>query len=114
MATAFSRTLRSLTVDSSRRLLLGVLCMSLLLGVWVAWCLLARITVYAVTHTARLEVDRAVYPVATPVADQVVATRLLVGQEVQAGDMLVELDPARRSFLAPSTTAGRSWALPGQ
>lgn len=55
MATAFSRTIRSLTVDGSRHMLLGVLAMSLLLGGWVAWCLLARIAVYAVTQTARLE-----------------------------------------------------------
>ena len=33
-----------------------------------------------------------VHPVATPVAGRVVATRLLVGQEVQAGEVLVELD----------------------
>jgi membrane fusion protein (multidrug efflux system) len=73
-------------------MLLGVLAMSLLLGGWVAWCLLARIAVYAVTQTARLEVDRAVHPVAAPVAGRVVATRLVVGQQVQAGDVLVELD----------------------
>jgi membrane fusion protein (multidrug efflux system) len=66
--------------------------MGILLGAWVTWCLLARIAVYAVTQTARLEVDRAVHPVAAPVAGRVVATRLLVGQEVQAGDVLVELD----------------------
>lgn len=92
MATAFSRTIRSLTADSSHHLLLGILSMGILLGAWVTWCLLARIAVYAVTQTARLEVDRAVHPVAAPVAGRVVATRLLVGQEVQAGDVLVELD----------------------
>jgi membrane fusion protein (multidrug efflux system) len=66
--------------------------MSILLGGWVAWGLLARIAVYAGTQTARLEVDRAMHPVATPVAGRVVATRLVVGQGIQAGDVLVELD----------------------
>jgi membrane fusion protein (multidrug efflux system) len=92
MATAFSRTLRSLTVDDARPVLLGIVALSLLLSGWVAWGLLARIAVYAVTPTARLEVDQAVHPVAAPVAGRVVATRLVVGQEVQAGDVLVELD----------------------
>ena len=41
---------------------------------------------------ARLEVDRAVHPVAAPLAGRVVATHLAVGREVQAGDLLVELD----------------------
>jgi multidrug resistance efflux pump len=92
MATAFSRTLRSLAVDASSRTLWGVLLMTLLLCGWVAWGLLAGVAVYAVTQTARLEVHRAIHPVAAPVAGQVVTTRLVVGQEVQAGDVLVDLD----------------------
>ena len=50
--------------------------------------------VYAVTENARLEVDRAAHPVATSVAGRVAVTHLVVGQEVQAGTILVELDAA--------------------
>jgi multidrug resistance efflux pump len=50
------------------------------------------VAVYAVTQHARLEVDRATHRVATPLAGRVAATRLVVGQEVQAGEVLVDLD----------------------
>src|SRR5207248_2638365 len=42
--------------------------------------------------TARLEVNRAAHPVAVPVAGRIVVTRLVLGQEVQAGEVLVELE----------------------
>jgi len=52
----------------------------------------ARVAVYEVTQTARLEVDQAVHPIATPVAGRVVTTHLVVGRAVQAGEVLAELD----------------------
>jgi membrane fusion protein (multidrug efflux system) len=58
----------------------------------VAWGYLARVAVYEVTQTARLEVDRAAHPIATPLAGRVTATHLVVDQEVQEGEVLVELD----------------------
>jgi membrane fusion protein (multidrug efflux system) len=45
-----------------------------------------------VTQSARLEVDQAAHPIATPVAGRIAVTRLVVGQEVQAGEVLIELD----------------------
>jgi membrane fusion protein (multidrug efflux system) len=48
--------------------------------------------VYAVTPTARLEVDQAGYPIAAPMAGRIVATHLVVGRAVQAGEVLAELD----------------------
>jgi membrane fusion protein (multidrug efflux system) len=92
MATAFSRTMRSLAADGASHMLVGILLAILLLGSWVTWGFLDRVTVYAVTQTARLEVGQASHPVRAPVAGPVVSTRLMVGQEVQAGDVLVELD----------------------
>jgi membrane fusion protein (multidrug efflux system) len=56
------------------------------------WSLFARVTVYAVTDRARLEVDRAVHPVEAPVDGRVVATHLTLGREVQSGETLVELE----------------------
>jgi hypothetical protein len=41
---------------------------------------------------ARLEMSQATHPVEAPVAGRVVATRLVLGQEVQGGYVLVELD----------------------
>ena len=92
MPTAFSQSLRSLAAERFSHALLGWLPAVALLGGWVAWFVMARVAVYEVTEMARLEVDRAVYPVAAPLAGRVVATHLAVGREVQAGDLLVELD----------------------
>jgi membrane fusion protein (multidrug efflux system) len=92
MPTAFSQTLRSLDRERFSRTLLGWLPAVVLLGGWGAWMGLARVPVYEVSQLARLEVDRAVHPVAAPLAGRVVATHLAVGREVQAGDVLVELD----------------------
>jgi membrane fusion protein (multidrug efflux system) len=63
-----------------------------LLLAWAVWFCLARVTLYEVTTTARLEVHRAAHPIAVPVTGRIVVTRLVLGQEVQAGDVLVELE----------------------
>ncbi len=92
MATAFLHTLQSLKADRGRRPVLGLLLVATLLAAWSAWFLLARVARYEVTETARLEVDRATHPIQAPMVGRVVSSRLALGQEVQAGDVLVELD----------------------
>jgi multidrug resistance efflux pump len=52
------------------------------------------VALYAVSETARLEMSQAAHPVEAPVAGRVVATYMVLGQEVQGGDVLVELDAA--------------------
>lgn len=94
MSSGFSRSMRSLDADGFRRPTLGLLLVAALLGAWGAWFFLARVALYEVTDTARLEVARAVHPVEAPVAGRVVATRLALGLEVQPGEVLVELDAA--------------------
>jgi multidrug resistance efflux pump len=92
MSTPFSRSMRSLAADGFHRSLVGLLIAASLLIAWTVWFCLARVTLYEVTTTARLEVDRAAHPVAVPVAGRIVATHLMLGREVQAGDVLVELE----------------------
>jgi multidrug resistance efflux pump len=92
MPTPFVRTLRSLDVDRFRSTSVGLLLCGVLLAGWGAWCVLARVTLYEVSPAARIEVDRAVYPVQAPVAGRVVRSALAVGVQVRAGDTLVELD----------------------
>ena len=84
--------MRSLAGDGSRRSwwLLGTAIA--LLSAWGVWFLRVPITVYEVSAQARLEVDRAVHPLAVATAGKVVATRLQLGHTVQAGEILVELD----------------------
>lgn len=92
MSAAFSRTMRSLTVDGARRPV-GVMALgALLLVAWCAWFALARVAVWEATPAARLEVLRAVHHVDAPTAGRVVAWSLVLGQEVAAGAPLAELD----------------------
>ena len=92
MSTPFFCSLRSLTADRGRRSLGGILLATALLSAWAVWFFLARVTLYEVTTLARLEVDRAVYPIAAPVTGQIVGTHLRLGHEVQTGEVLVELE----------------------
>lgn len=89
---AFPRTLRWLRRDASERSLWMPLALGLLLAAWLLWSFLSRVTVYAVSDTARLEVDSAAYPVDSPEDGRVTATHLVLGAEVRAGDALLELD----------------------
>ena len=92
MAVVFSRATQALTEDHGRGSRWSLLLAAALLGAWGTWCCLARLAVYAVTDTARLEVARAVHPLETPVDGRVVATHLVLGREVQEGQVLVELE----------------------
>src|SRR5262245_57278958 len=94
MAMAFAQSMRALAADRGRWSLASLIVVLVLLGGWGAWFVLARVAIYEVTRTARLEVDQAVHPIATPVAGRVVATYLVVGRDVQAGEVLIELDAA--------------------
>jgi multidrug resistance efflux pump len=92
LGTAFARTMRSLLGDGFRRSLLGLLLSAVLLGAWTAWLFLARISRYETTDSARLEVGPAAHLVQAPYNGRVVASRLALGRNVQAGEVLVELD----------------------
>src|SRR5208283_248130 len=98
MASTFFRSVRSLEADNSRRSYLGLALAASLLALWIVWFFLARVSVYAVTNKAELEVDRAAHPVESVVGGRVVATHLALDQEVKAGDVLVELDSGAQQF----------------
>lgn len=91
-ATTFTRFMRSLGADRARRTLFGILIALVFLGAWIAWLFLARVTVYEITESARIESEGAGYTVESAVAGRVVSTRLKLGREVKAGDALAELD----------------------
>jgi membrane fusion protein, adhesin transport system len=92
VATQFSQTRRALGNDTSRLSHLVWLLTGLLLAGWMAWFLFGSVTVYETSKRARLEVRQASHHVAAQVASKVVANSLAIGREVQAGDVLVELD----------------------
>src|SRR5262245_10205191 len=88
----FSITQHTLHADGFRGTTLGVVLIVGLLSAWGAWFFGARVALYAVSDTARLEISQAAHPMEAPVGGRVVATHLVLGREVQGGDVLVELD----------------------
>lgn len=92
MSVPFSRTLRSLAADNFRSRMLGLLLAALVIGGWIAWAIVARVPVYAVTEEARLEAGPDVYYIESPINGRVVSLHVAVGQEVKKGDLLFELD----------------------
>jgi multidrug resistance efflux pump len=98
MASTFFRSVRSLEADNSQRSYLGIALAGSLLTAWILWLFLAHVSVYAITNKADLEVDRAAHPVESVVIGRVVATHMVLDQEVMAGDVLVELDSGTQQF----------------
>jgi multidrug resistance efflux pump len=98
MATAFTRTLRRLEPQGSRRFLIVTGTAAVMIAAWSAWGTLAPVTLYEVSGQARLEVDRATHPVDAPALGTVVESRMRLGQEVAAGDVLLRLDAERERF----------------
>jgi multidrug resistance efflux pump len=92
MAYPFSRTLRALSLDRPARPIWLVVAAPLVLIGWLIWFFAARISLYEVAPSARLEVDRAAHPISTATSGRVVWTSLTLGQSVVAGQILVELE----------------------
>jgi multidrug resistance efflux pump len=89
---SFYRSLRLIQMDGFRRWFVLMLFLLGHLGLWCNWFFLARISVWLVSDTARLEVDSSIYPVESPVNGRVLLTHMGIGQKVKAGDILLELD----------------------
>jgi adhesin transport system membrane fusion protein len=92
MPTRFVRTTRSLAHDGGERALFAWLVAGVLLAAWGTWFVFGRVTLYEVSRQARLEVQQSAHPVAALVPSRVAANALVLGQEVRAGDLLIELD----------------------
>jgi multidrug resistance efflux pump len=94
MSIAFSRSLRSLGSDTFRPSILLIGLIALLLASWAIWLWFAKISIYSTSDHADLEVERTAHPVASPLTGRVRAANLSLGRQVNAGDLLVELDAA--------------------
>jgi multidrug resistance efflux pump len=92
MANPFLRSERSLESDNVRGWAWGLAVVSILLALWLVWFFNARVSVYAVSDSADLEVDRAAHAVEAQFSGRVIASSLLLDREVQAGEILVQLD----------------------
>jgi membrane fusion protein (multidrug efflux system) len=92
MPSPFSRTIRSINAESSRLSTIASLASAAILGGWALWFVAARVAIYETSESARLEVDSAAHPIEAAAAGRVIKTSLAIGREVQAGEVLVELE----------------------
>jgi adhesin transport system membrane fusion protein len=88
----FSATTRSIANDSFRYASLTWLCAGMLLAAWLCWFFLSEVTLYESSTRAHLEVQQAPHAVAAVIAGKVISAPVRIGQQVQAGAVLVELD----------------------
>ncbi len=110
MPVTFARTLRSLEQDRPRRLLWLIV---FVVAAWAGWMLVAQIPVYETTRQARIEVSRAAYPIASLVDGRVAWSRLGLGDHVESGQTVVQLD-ATSAELAKSEGLAKITALEGR
>jgi len=92
MPSPFFRSERFLESETFRRGAWGLLMAAVLLSLWMAWFFRARVAVYAVSEAAHLEVDRSAHPVESQYSGRVVTSTLALDREVEAGEVLIELD----------------------
>lgn len=92
MSNSFQRTNLALRSDHGRISAVILAAGLILVGAWVAWAFRARVTRYEVSDSARLEVTAATYPVQANVSGRLVVNGLVLGREVQAGEVLAQLD----------------------
>ncbi len=91
----------------------GLIPALILLAAWGVWFLRGRVAVYEVTDHAWLAVDREAHPIAVQVEGRVTAVRAALGQRVQAGQVLIELEAEEPRARLDEERAGRD-ALAGQ
>lgn len=92
MANSFYRVRQSLRADNGLKSVTGLVIALSLGAAWLVWASRARITRYELSDSARLELDGAAFPVQANAGGELIASSLVLGKEVQAGDVLAELD----------------------
>jgi membrane fusion protein, adhesin transport system len=94
MQVDFQQTTRAIAFDRQRagidQAIIALL--SLLFLASAAWLFVARLPLYEMSSTARVEVSQQGSPLEAAVAGRVARTNLKLGQPVKAGDVLVEFD----------------------
>lgn len=92
MPIPFHRTLRALENERPHRCPPALLLALVLLGAWATWMVEARVPVYAVSNRGRLEVSTTSHRSATLTPGRVARVLVELGQLVEAGQALVQLD----------------------
>ncbi len=98
MTFQFSKTTQSLALDSSRIVLISLALAGLALVAWLLWFGFGNVTVYEVSRQARLEVGSAPREISSLLAGRLTRSQIVIGQRVQAGEVLIELDSTRQQL----------------
>ena len=99
MSVSFSRTLRSLRTDRQPWVFAGLTSL-LVVPIAIVWLFLAKISVYEVSSSARIEVLTTSNIVAAEVEGRIVESKLHIGMQTHSGDVVLTLDDTnvRRSM----------------
>ena len=92
MPASFPKTMRALERDSFRSAAWPIAIGLIVIAAWAAWFFGSEVAVVEASSVARIEVVAEPRPVESEVAGRITSTRLVLGQRVQAGDVLVEID----------------------
>jgi membrane fusion protein, adhesin transport system len=109
----FSQTIGSLANDRSPVPVIAWLLGTVLLGIWALWFVLGSVTVYETSKKARLEVVQLPHHLAAPAAGRIKSVSVVIGQDVLANQILIELD-ANDDTLRLAEQQTRLTALPPQ
>lgn len=88
----FSQSLRSIENDRGRLGQWSLVAAAVMLALWGAWLVFGRVSLYAISHAARVEVSEQPFEVRSPVGGAVAESDLVLGRRVARGDLLVSLD----------------------
>jgi multidrug resistance efflux pump len=91
MSANFPRTIRDLQYDTHQRAFSAFAAAAVLATLWFGWLFLAHVAVYRTSDRARLILGKR-YEADAVAAGRIQAIRVSIGQQVHAGQILVELD----------------------
>jgi multidrug resistance efflux pump len=92
VALPFTQTLRAIGEDRPNRSSVGLLVALGFLAIWMTWFLVGRVSIHEASMAARIEVSQTAHRVDAPVGARIVALPVTLGQRVQAGDIVVQLE----------------------
>ncbi len=108
MSASFPRTRRALA-DDALAPIGWVLAIAVALTIaWTAWAVFAKVGVWARTDEARLEALGRPYTLESPVVARVVEVRVALGDRVEPGEVVVELDADAERRQADAARADRA------
>lgn len=92
MSARFPRTHRALASDGPLGSVVSLVLAATLLGAWLGWSVLARVSLYEVSAAARVETGHSTHVIQIPVEGRLTSSTMVLGRRVQAGEELARID----------------------